>query len=90
MVLVALLWVFLYKTKWGLAVRTVGENPFAADTVGIDVNLVRTLCLAVGGVLMGVGGAFLTLAHNNMFLLDIIGGRGWVAITMVKIGRAHV
>lgn len=87
MVLVALLWVFLYKTKWGLAVRTVGENPFAADTVGIDVNLVRTLCLAVGGVLMGVGGAFLTLAHNNMFLLDIIGGRGWVAIAMVIFGR---
>ena len=84
---VALIWVFLYKTKLGLAVRTVGENPLAADTVGINVNLTRTVCTAVGGVLMGVGGAFLTLAHNNMFLLDIIGGRGWVAIAMVIFGR---
>lgn len=84
---VLLMWVFLYKTKWGLAVRTVGENPFAADTVGINVNLTRTICLAVGGVLMGVGGAFLTLAHNNMFLIDIVGGRGWVAIAMVIFGR---
>lgn len=84
---VLVIWILLYKTKWGLAIRTVGENPFAADTVGINVNLTRTICLAIGGVLMGVGGAFLTLAHNNMFLIDIIGGRGWVAIAMVIFGR---
>ena len=84
---VAVMWVFIYKTKSGLAVRTVGENPFAADTVGINVNLTRTVCLAAGGVLMGMGGAFLTLAHNNIFLIDIVGGRGWVAIAMVIFGR---
>lgn len=84
---ILVLWIFLYKTKWGLGVRTVGENPFAADTVGINVNLTRTVCLAVGGASMGVAGAFLTLAHNNMFLIDIVGGRGWVAVAMVIFGR---
>ncbi|MDR1944436.1 MAG: ABC transporter permease [Synergistaceae bacterium] len=82
-----LLWALLYKTNWGLAIRTVGENPFAADTVGIKVNAVRTVCLAVGGALMGVGGAFLTLAHQNMFLIDVVGGRGWVSIAMVIFGN---
>ncbi len=79
--------VLLYKTKVGLKIRTVGENPFAADTVGVNVNLTRTLCLVAGGALMGIGGAFLTLAHQNMFLLDVIGGRGWVAVAMVIFGN---
>lgn len=79
--------VLLYKTKIGLIIRTVGENPFAADTVGVNVNLTRTLCLVVGGALMGVGGAFLTLAHQNMFLKDVVGGRGWVAVAMVIFGN---
>ena len=79
--------IMLYKTRIGLVIRTVGENPFAADTVGVNVNLTRTLCLMVGGAFMGVGGAFLTLAHQNMFLMDVIGGRGWVAIAMVIFGN---
>ena len=87
LLLVPLIWFLLYRTSWGLAIRTVGENPFAADTVGIDVNLTRTLCLAAGGALMGVGGAFLTLAHQNMFLIDVVGGRGWIAVAMVIFGN---
>lgn len=85
--LVPLLSIFLYRTRAGLAVRTVGANPFAADTVGVNVNRTRTLCLVVGGAFMGVGGAFLTLAHQNMFLLDVIGGRGWIAIAMTIFGN---
>jgi ABC-type uncharacterized transport system permease subunit len=77
----------LYRTKVGLKIRTVGENPLAADTIGVNVNLTRTLCLVFGGALMGIGGAFLTLAHQNMFLIDVIGGRGWVAIAMVIFGN---
>ncbi|MBU4511600.1 ABC transporter permease, partial [bacterium] len=65
----------------------VGENPFAADTVGVNVNLTRTLSLAAGGALIGIGGAFLTLAHQNMFLIDVVGGRGWVSIAMVIFGN---
>ncbi len=79
--------ILLYKTKVGLKIRTVGENPIVADTVGVNVTLTRTLCLVAGGALMGVGGAFLTLAHQNMFLIDVIGGRGWVAIAMVIFGN---
>ena len=86
-ILVAVMSILLYKTKIGLKIRTVGENPVVADTVGVNVNLTRTFCLVGGGALMGVGGAFLTLAHQNMFLIDVIGGRGWVAIAMVIFGN---
>lgn len=85
--LIPVLSILLYKTKMGLKIRTVGENPVVADTVGVNVNLTRTLCLVAGGALMGIGGAFLTLAHQNMFLIDVIGGRGWVAIAMVIFGN---
>ncbi|MGD9206717.1 MAG: ABC transporter permease, partial [Desulfobacterales bacterium] len=81
--LVPALSILLYKTTIGLKIRTVGENPVVADTVGVNVTLTRTLCLVAGGALMGIGGAFLTLAHQNMFLIDVVGGRGWVAIAMV-------
>jgi simple sugar transport system permease protein len=85
--LIPIMSILLYKTKAGLKIRTVGENPVVADTVGVNVNLTRTLCLIAGGALMGIGGAFLTLAHQNMFLIDVIGGRGWVAIAMVIFGN---
>jgi len=85
--LVPALSILLYKTNAGLKIRTVGENPIVADTVGVNVALTRTLCLVIGGALMGIGGAFLTLAHQNMFLIDVIGGRGWVAIAMVIFGN---
>lgn len=85
--LIPVLSILLYKTKMGLKIRTVGENPVVADTVGVDVTLTRTLCLVAGGALMGIGGSFLTLAHQNMFLIDVIGGRGWVAIAMVIFGN---
>ncbi len=85
--LIPLMSILLYKTKLGLKIRTVGENPVVADTVGVNVALTRTLCLVFGGALMGIGGAFLTLAHQNMFLIDVIGGRGWVAIAMVIFGN---
>jgi ABC-type uncharacterized transport system permease subunit len=85
--LVPMVSILLYKTKAGLKIRTVGENPVVADTVGVNVNLTRTVCLIAGGAFMGVGGSFLTLAHQNMFLMDVIGGRGWVAISMVIFGN---
>lgn len=86
-ILIPIVAIMLYRTKIGLIIRTVGENPLAADTVGVNVNLTRTLCIVVGGAFFGVGGAFLTLAHQNMFLMDVIGGRGWVAVAMVIFGN---
>jgi len=85
--LIPIVSVFLFRTRAGLRVRTIGQNPFAADTVGVNVNLTRTLCLAAGGAFFGVAGAFLTLAQQNMFLIDVIGGRGWIAIAMTIFGN---
>ncbi|HAH62450.1 MAG TPA: ABC transporter permease [Treponema sp.] len=77
----------LNRTSAGLAIRTVGDNPFAADTAGIHVTVVRTLCVTAGAGIMGVAGAFMTLAHQNMFLSEVVGGRGWVCIAMVIFGN---
>jgi len=85
--LIPVIAVLLYKTNMGLKIRTVGENPFAADTVGVNVNRTRTLSLVAGGALMGIGGAFLTIANGNMFLSGVVGGRGWVSIAMVIFGN---
>jgi simple sugar transport system permease protein len=85
--LIPIVSIFLFRTRIGLRVRTVGQNPFAADTVGVNVNLTRAFCLAIGGAFFGVAGAFLTLAHQNMFLIDVVGGRGWIAIAMTIFGN---
>jgi general nucleoside transport system permease protein len=77
----------LYRTPWGLGLRMVGENPRAADSAGINVMARRFQAVILGGALMGVGGAFLTLAQFNAFTFGVISGRGWVAIALVVFGR---
>ncbi|MFZ1465233.1 MAG: ABC transporter permease [Anaerolineae bacterium] len=79
-------WV-LYRTTFGLWVRAVGENPEAADSVGIDVRRVRYAALALSGALMGAGGAFLSLAQLGTATFGIVAGRGWVAIAIVIFGN---
>jgi ABC-type uncharacterized transport system permease subunit len=73
----------LYRTNFGLQVRAVGENPEAADAAGVNVFLVRYLALTLGGGLMALGGAFLSLAQLGAFTYGIIAGRGWVCIALV-------
>jgi general nucleoside transport system permease protein len=90
LVVVPLAWWLLMRTRFGLDVRAVGENPEAADTAGINVFRTRYLALMLGGALMAVGGAFLTLATLGSFTLDIIAGRGWVCIALVIFGRWRV
>ncbi|CAM5773002.1 ABC transporter permease [Labrys miyagiensis] len=84
---VALVAFILYRTPWGLGLRMVGENPRAADSAGINVMARRFQAVIIGGALMGVGGAFLTLAQFNAFTFGVISGRGWVAIALVVFGR---
>lgn len=83
-------WWLLNRTSLGLAIRAVGENPEAADVAGLSVHATRYLALTIGGALMAVGGAFFTLALLGSFTLDIIAGRGWVAIALVIFGRWRV
>lgn len=76
-------WYFLYKTRPGLYIRTVGENPQTADTVGLNVAKIRYLAIFAGGVMMGIGGAYLSLAYTPMWIENMVAGRGWVAIALV-------
>jgi simple sugar transport system permease protein len=89
-VVVPVAWWVLMKTPLGLSIRAVGENPEAADVAGINVFRVRYIALMIGGALMAVGGAFLTLAVLGTFTLDIIAGRGWVVIALVIFGRWRI
>lgn len=84
------LWWILRGTGAGLRLRAVGENPEAADAAGIDVARTRYVALVVGGALMALGGAFLTLAVLGTFTLNITNGRGWVAIALVIFARWRV
>lgn len=75
----------LYRTTWGLEIRAVGENPEAADAAGINVNLVRHLCVILGAVLAGVAGASLVLGYLGLYNAGdtLVAGRGWIAIVVV-------
>jgi simple sugar transport system permease protein len=86
-VLIPLAWWILYRTSLGLQLRAVGENPEAADAAGVNVFRTRYLALVVGGALMAVGGAFLSLAQLGAFSPGIIAGRGWVCIALVIFAR---
>ena len=73
----------LYRTPLGLAVRMVGENPAAAEGQGLSVARLRIGAIVAGSALMGVAGAFLTLAAFNAFYFNMVNGRGWVCVALV-------
>lgn len=86
-VAVIVVWVGLFKTKWGLRVRAVGEHPQAADTLGIKVNATRFWNVTLGGAVAGIGGSFFTLVAIDSFTEEISGGRGFIAIAALIFGR---
>ena len=77
----------LYRTPWGLALRTVGENPHAAVSAGVHVHWARYQGLMISGALMGIAGAYLSLAQFNAFTFGVVSGRGWVCIALVVLGQ---
>jgi simple sugar transport system permease protein len=77
----------LYRTRWGLRLRAVGEHPKAADTVGIKVNPTRFWNLLLAGAIAGIGGAYFTLVSVPNFTKDMTAGLGFIALAAVIFGR---
>lgn len=85
--LVYLIWFLLFFTTWGLKIRSVGENPAAAETSGVNVELVRYAATLLGTGLAGLGGAVLTVVQLHLFREGITAGRGWIAVALVIFAR---
>jgi ABC-type uncharacterized transport system permease subunit len=77
----------LYRTRWGLRLRAVGEHPQAADTVGIRVNTTRFWNVSLAGAIAGIGGAYFTLVSVPQFTKDLTAGLGFIALAAVIFGR---
>jgi ABC-type uncharacterized transport system permease subunit len=86
-VMVIVLQFALFRTRWGLRLRSVGEHPAAADTVGIDVLRTRYRAVVLGGVLAGIGGSWFTLEAASQFSKEMTGGRGFIALAAMLVGR---
>ena len=87
-VMIGMLW-FLKRTVWGLSLVSVGENPQAADTVGLPVFRIKYLAAAFNGLMSGLGGAYLVLGQLGMFSENVTSGRGYIALSLVVFGRRH-
>ena len=87
LLLVLLVWLFVFRTPTGLRLRSVGENPRAAATVGISVYKVRYLSVIASGALAAMGGAFLSLGFVHSFSQNMTAGRGFIALAVVIVGK---
>lgn len=80
-------WYLLYRTRWGLELRCLGENPKALDIKGLSVSARQYAAVLFGSVMTGLGGGFLMLGFSDRFLADITAGRGWLAIVALIAGN---
>ena len=87
LVLVVGLQIWLFRTRWGLRTRAVGEHPKAAETVGIDVIALRYRNVILGGLFAGLGGAYLSMEAGNSFQANMTAGRGFIALAALILGR---
>ena len=78
--------VLLYKTPLGLNIRSVGENPNAASSVGVSVSKIRFITIGIGGVLAGMGGAYMSMYYAMGWSLDMVAGRGFIALAAQSMG----
>ncbi len=85
--MVPVIWFLLYRTRWGLELRCLGENPKALDIKGINIVRRQYLAVMIGSVMTGLGGGFLMLGFSDRFLADITAGRGWLAVVAIIAGN---
>ncbi len=84
--MVPITWFIINKTTFGLQIRAVGQNPAAADTVGISVARVRYMTLIIGGIMASLAGASLSIAEHNVFFYNMTAGQGFIAVALVYFG----
>ena len=87
--LIVLLWFLLYKTVWGLRTRSIGLNPEAAKTAGIDVYKRKFEVILISGVIGGLAGAHLSLGYSNLFTENMTNGRGFMGVAAMFFGGAN-
>ncbi len=80
---------FLFKTKEGLSLRMVGENPAAADASGVNVTRIKYMYILIGGMLCGLGGLYIPLVLQRTWHADITAGKGWIVVALVIFVRWH-
>jgi general nucleoside transport system permease protein len=85
--LVPLTWYIVYKTPFGLRLRSVGENPEAADAAGVRVTRMRYAGVLLSGILAGIGGAYLSIGQSSLFTRNMTSGRGFIALAALIFGK---
>lgn len=88
LIAVVVVYYFLYRTPLGLRIRAVGENPDAADSVGISVRQIQFISLIISGILAGFGGAYMSMGYVSWFSRDMTAGRGFIALAAEAMGMA--